>query len=72
MYVRADDRLQLLADVEVDLVITVSQPRFPPRNWARERRNTPMSSIRQPRHPGHGQDLLKQRWWKNDVPKLVG
>ena len=72
MYVRTNDRLQLLADVEVDLITTVSQPSFPPRNGARERRNIPMSSVRQSCHPGRGQDLLEQRRWKNDVPKLVG
>ena len=72
MYVRTNDRLQLLADVEVDLIITVPQPSFPPRNMARERDNTPMTSVCQSSNPGHGQDLLKQRRWKNDVSKLVG
>ena len=59
MYVRTNDRLQLLADVEVDLIIIVSQPSFPPRNRARERGNTPMTGVCQSSHPGHGQDLLK-------------
>jgi len=72
MHVRADNRLQFLADVEVDLITTVSQPSFPPRNGARERRNIPLSGGRQSCHPGRGQDLLEQRRWKNDVPKLVG
>ena len=58
MYVRADDRLQLLGDVEINLIITVSQSGLPPRDRARERSNTPVSSVRNPCHPGRGQDLL--------------
>jgi len=34
VYVRADNRFQLLGDIEIDLVVVVSQPSLPPRDRA--------------------------------------